>query len=314
MMKNKKYSFYETSIYDFTDKQSCVDNYITYMLARTQSMFKYNNLPDTIPQRNLELFLQTHGSCGIAKHQDKLYAFIGGFGGEPNVYYMPTIYTVSNPALKLSKNYTIDEDIVVIPNDSMYFGLLPMFKKYAIQLVENDISMNIADINSRIISLISASDDRTKASAEQYIKDITDGKLGVIADNSLINDDSIKAQVFGTGSASQTITNLIEYHQYIKASWFNDLGLNANYNMKRESLNSNESQLNDDMLLPLIDDMLNQRKIALDKVNKMFGTNITVELSSSWEDNQIELELEQENISEVSDNADSDTNVSELDN
>ena len=60
--------------------------------------------------------------------------------------------------------------------------------------------------------------------------------------------------------------------------------------------------------------MLNQRKIALDKVNEMFGTNITVELSSSWEDNQIELELEQENISEVSDNADSDTNVSELDN
>ena len=313
-MKNKKYSFYETSIYDFNDKQSCVDNYITYMLARTQSMFKYNNLPDTIPQRNLELFLQTHGSCGIAEHQDNLYAFIGGFGGEPNVYYMPTIYTVSNPALKLSKNYTIDEDIVVIPNDSMYFGLLPMFKKYATQLVENDISMNIADINSRIISLISASDDRTKASAEQYIKDITDGKLGVIADNSLTNDDSIKAQVFGTGTASQTITNLIEYHQYIKASWFNDLGLNANYNMKRESLNSNESQLNDDMLLPLIDDMLNQRKIALDKVNKMFGTNITVELSSSWEDNQIELELEQENISEVSDNADSNTNVSELDN
>lgn len=313
-MINKEYNFFESTVYNFTDKQSCVDNYITYMLARTQSMFKYINLPDTIPQRNLELFLQTHGSCGIAKYQDKLYAFIGGFGGEPNVYYMPTIYTVANPALNLSKNYTIDKDIIIIPNDSMYFGLLPMFRKYATQLVENDISMNIADINSRIISLISASDDRTKASAEQYIKDITDGKLGVIADNSLINDDSIKAQVFGTGTTSQTITNLIEYHQYIKASWFNDLGLNANYNMKRESLNSNESQLNDDMLLPLVDDMLNQRKLALDKVNNMFDTNISVELSSAWEDNKIELELEQVSISEDNDNADSDRNVSELDN
>ena len=66
--------------------------------------------------------------------------------------------------------------------------------------------------------------------------------------------------------------------------------------MKRESINSGESQLNNDALYPLIDDMLNSRKQAVDKVNKMFNTDISVELSSSWKDNKIELELCQQNL------------------
>ena len=66
--------------------------------------------------------------------------------------------------------------------------------------------------------------------------------------------------------------------------------------MKRESINSNEAQLNDDMLLPLIDDMLKNRQDALDKVNDMFGTDISVELNSAWEDNQIELDKAQETL------------------
>ena len=296
---SNEYKYYDGILiepYNFSDKKTSVNNYIKYMLARTQSMFKYDNLPDTIPQRMLELYLQSKGNCVITKVNGELYALVGGLGGEPDAYYRPTLYTVANPFLKFNKVLKINEDCVLIYNDSLMIGLMPMFSRYATQLVENDISMNIADINSRIISLISATDDRTRISAQQYLKDVTDGKLGIIADNSLINDNSIKAQVFGNSTSSDTIKNLIEYHQYIKASWFNDLGLNANYNMKREAINSSESALNDDALLPLIDDMLKCRKDAVDKINKMFGTNITVSLNSSWEDNVEELELEHENM------------------
>ena len=74
----------------------------------------------------------------------------------------------------------------------------------------------------------------------------------------------------------------------MKASLYNELGLQSNYNMKRESINSGESQLNEDMLHPLIDDMLRERQIALEKVNAMFGTNITVEFNSAWEINERE--------------------------
>ena len=284
--------------YSFYDKPRCANQHVSYMLNRTQSMFKWNGLPKTIPQRNLELMLQMNGNIGIASVDGLLYAFIGGLGGEPNPYYMPTLYTVANPSLKLSKNFVIDEDIIIIPNDSLYIGLLPMFERYAWAITETELSMIDANINSRIVSLLTASDDKTKASAEKYIEDIIAGKVGVIASEEFLG--GLKTQPYAN-TGHNVITDLIELEQYLKASWFNELGLNANYNMKRESINSGESQLNNDMLLPLIDDMLKQRQEGAEKVNDMFGTSITVELASSWEDNQEEIDkaLEEQTVDET---------------
>ncbi len=258
-------------------------------------MFRWDGLPDSIPQRSVELYLQINGNCAFAEWEGKLYAFTGGMGGEPNPYYMPTTYVVSNPALKMSKMYNIDEDCIVCPNDSLYIGLMPMLRKYATMLTEVELTTDIANVNSRIATLLSASDDRTKQAAEKYLVDLRDGKQGVIADKSLL-ENGIKAQPYAQTGYANMITNLIELQQYIKASLYNELGLNANYNMKRESLNSAESQLNNDALLPLVDDMLRQRQIAADKINKMFGTNIKVGLASAWEDNAQEIELEHDTM------------------
>ena len=269
-------------IYDFRKKDNSVSDYIGYMLSRTQSMFKYTGLPETIPQRSLELFLQTKGYIAFAEYSNDLYIFYGGLGGQPDVYYMPTEFIVANPALSFNKNLKIGKDCVIMSSDSLYMGLMPMFSKYASMLVENDISMRLVDINARIISLISAPDDRTKAAAREYLEDVEKGKLGVIAETAFL--DGVRVQPYASTGSSGRITDLIEYQQYLKAGWFNDLGLQSNYNMKRESINSNEAQLNEDSLLPLIDDMLNCRKKALEKVNLMFNTNISVELSSSWKE------------------------------
>lgn len=280
--------------FDFSDKSRCINQHISYMLNRTHSMFKWDGLPETIPVRSLELYLQTNGNVCFYKHNGELYVFTGGLGGEPDAYYMPTIYTIANPALKLSVNAKIGVDCVVIPNDSLYIGLLPMFSRYAAGMTETELSLQIATINSRIIDLISAPDDRTRASAEKFLQDVANGKLGVIAENAFL--DGVRAQPYGTTGNSNVLTNLIELEQYFKASWFNELGLNANYNMKRESLNSSESQLNNDALLPLVDDMLECRKRGIEQVNAMFGTEISVSLASSWEDNAQEIQREQENI------------------
>lgn len=282
------------SLYDFKDKVKSNSNLISYMLNRTQSMFKYEGLPDTISERVLELYLQINGNCCFYEVNNNLYVFTGGMGGELDVYYMPTIYTISNPALNISKSLKIDDECIVISNDSLYLGLMPLFNRYSTAMVENEISMQLASINARITSLISAGDDRTAKSAEKYLKDIADGKQGVIAENAFL--DGVKTQPYGNTANSNTLTNLIEYEQYLKAGWFNEIGLNANYNMKRESLNSAESQLNDDMLLPLIDDMLKCREIGIEKVNKKYGTNISVKLFSSWDDNQKEIDILQNSI------------------
>ena len=288
-------------LFDFKRKAANKRNQILYYLNRTQQMFKWENLPDTIPQRMIELYLQVNGHVGFYHYQDHLYCFRGALGGVPDEYYMPTIFTIANPALDLNVNAKIGEDCVVIPNDSLYIGLLPLLDRYVSLIAENDLSIDIGIINSRIIDLITATDDRSKKSAEKYLEDIQKGIPGVISSSEFL--EGIKAQPYGSTSVSNHLTNLIEMEQYLKASLWNELGLNANYNMKRESLNSAESQLNNDALLPLVDDMLKQRQEGAERINAMFGTDIRVDLASAWEDNQEEIDLEQEQLSDDTDPA-----------
>ena len=210
----KRYKYLHDIIckrYDIEDKDKCVNQFILYMFNRLQSMFQWEGLPETVPQRCLELYLQYYGHCCFTEYQDDLYVFYGGLGGEPDVYYMPTIYTVANPALNYSANLKINEDCVVIPNDSMYVGLYPILSRYAQQLTETELSIYIATINSRIVDLISAPDDRTRASAELYLEKVKAGKLGVMTENAFL--DGIRAQPYGNTGNSNNITNLIELLQ-----------------------------------------------------------------------------------------------------
>ena len=279
------------NILQFTDiilnKEKAIQNEIGYMLNRTQSMFHYENLPSTIPALELELILQTKGNAFITKHKNNLYVFSGNAGGELDEYYRPKIYTVTNPALKINSNYLIGVEGVLIKNDSLELGLLPLFSKYSLLLVENRISMRQAIINARVLSIIAAPDDRTKASADLFLKKLVDGEIAAIAETPFF--EGIKSHNV-TAGANRTISQLIESEQYLKASLFNEIGLDANYNMKRESISSNEAELNDDFLLPLVDDFINCRRQALKEINEMFNTEITVEFSSTWLTNQMENE------------------------
>lgn len=283
--------------YDFDKplpKGLIFDSYIRYYLARCQSMFKYNGLPDTIPQKWLEHYLMTNGSCVFIKNGDDLIVTTGGMGGLPDVYYIPTEYIVANPYVEQSarKTYKIGEDCVLIRNDTYSQGLIPLLTRYCSQLTENDLTMQTADILSRAMLTITATDTQTKESVEKWLLDLRKGKLSAIGElPAMVGNQDRTVNITPFREVSNTITNLIEYHQYLKASLYNELGLNANYNMKRESINSNESQLNDDMLHPLIDDMLARRREALEEVNAMFETNITVEFNSAWFVNEVEEDL-----------------------
>lgn len=308
--------------YVYNDKEKNIADYTGYFLSRMQSMFKYEGLPESMPQRNIELMLLCNGHICITEVNGVLYAFTGGLGGEPDVYYIPTIYTVANPALNFSKNLKIDEECIVIRNNTMYQSILPLLQRYISLLVENDISLTMATINSRIINILTACTDNTRESAEMYISKIIQGDLSIIGNTSIFDTSDLSLLQSNQGKTG-IITDLIELEQYTKASLYNELGLNANYNMKRESINSSESVLNDDMLLPLVDDMLRCRQECFDKVNDKYGTNIKVSLFSAWEDNEQEIDAKQEqleddkggdneDVSDIERQKDVITNISEL--
>ena len=290
--KDNLYLKYQEQI---KNKDKSVNGYIRKMLAITQAMFVYKGLPETLPQNNLENLLQTNGNVFVTEVEGKMYAFTGGLGGTPNAYNEATEYIVSNPYLQLNKSYKIDVEGVLIKNDSGANSLLPIFGKYGVLCSDTLLSLNTCSVLSRITMLISASDDKTKQSADDFITKILQGDFSVIGENAFFK--GVNLQSISTQSANQ-ITQLIELLQYFKASAFNEIGLNANYNLKRERLNTSEVQMNVDALNPYVDNMLQERKKAVDKINAMFGTEISVELASSWairkEENKTETEEENE--------------------
>lgn len=285
---DKRFSYlYPTSgagIWDYTDKTRHVQANVLYMLNRTSVMFKYHGLPDTLPARELERALQAGGFAVIADLEGNGLCAYGpmycGLGGEPDIYGNPTIATISNPVLNKSYNLRIGEECVLVRNDPAQMGLYPLLLKYCTMLHENEITMVMANVNRRVQAIISACDDATMESAKKFIIDLYAGKLSAIGEAKLF--DGLKVSpMASTGNAP--MKDLVEYEQYIKASMFNELGLSANYNMKRERFTRDEAITNNEALYPLVDAMLESRRDALEQVNEKYGTDITVELNSAWD-------------------------------
>lgn len=274
------------------DKEYILRNNIINMLNITTKIFKYENLPETINNKDLEIQLQV-GGYSIWKEVDgKLYTFLGGLGGEPNPYYLPTIATIANPALRFNGNFKIDDECVVMLNDHFYQGLMPMHNKFGSLLTEAEISLRYAIINSRIPALAEADNDRTFKSAENLFNKIENGEsFGVVGSREFF--DGLRTHEF---SKKSHIIDIIESIQYIKGSWFNASGLRSVFNMKREAINEAEAILNDDVLFPTLDVMLECRRLGLEKVNKKYNRNITVDYDSVWLNNfkreKISLEIE----------------------
>ena len=266
--------------YDYKAKQKNVRQLNEYMLAKTLSMFEYENLPATIPARELEKLLQRGGYAFISKAPDgALYAFTGGLGGEPDVYGNATTINIANTALKYNATLDVKKDGVLFYNDDMAAGLLAFYEKQNTLLAENEINMVVWGYNSRTQKLISAPDDKSKESAELYMKKIVDGELTVIGENALF--DGVKVQP-ANNSSGNGISQMIEYHQYIKSCLFNEVGLPSNFNMKKERLISSEIDQAEDSLFPLVYNMMENRIAAVNSINEMFGTDIKVGFGSVW--------------------------------
>lgn len=281
---------YGFRLYDFKNKDKALFNLISDMLKITLDMFKWEGLPSTIPERELELLLQLRGSCIVASHNSELYALGGNLSGECDAYYIPKYYIVANPWLKLEKTFERGVDCIFGTNDRMWTGLVSMMERYATQSLETDISLQIANIQERLHALVRCANDSEKVAFETLLNRLEKGDLAsaIVSDEWALND-GIGVMPYA-GDSHKTITELIELRQYIKASWFNELGLQANYNMKREAINSTEGQLNEDGLVPLVADMLECRQEFADGINDMFGTDISVELSGAWRARQKEFE------------------------
>lgn len=273
-----------------------VEYYMANMFNRTLMMFEWKNLPDNMDSFDMEKFTQLKGfTLFIYDEKDgsRYYVLEGSKYDNISWNYEATKSLIVNPALKgLEQKYEIGKNCVLIRNDYVCVGLYPVIEKNSIDIANTDVSIRYAQFNTRFKTLFTASDDNDKDSVDGIIENIWNG----LKPAAVVTNDLYKKSIEGiqySHSQNTDIKDLIELKQYQLAQFFIELGINANYNMKKESVSADEFRMNDDALMPLIDQMLACRKKACKQINELFGLNIDVELNSAW------LKIAKEVVNEV---------------
>lgn len=272
-------------------------NFHTYFKLLTNkclSLFKWENLPETVDERFLMTQLILNGKVCWFNHEGRLYALNGAPGGEPNVYYEPQTFIVANPIIG-SKTLTIrnrngsesidgldgvlmaltDIDYELTP--AAHGGLYGLIYQTAGLLADNISSLNVAQINGRAAVAFTADTEALAEAAEEVLKDIYGGKPYRVLSEDILN--KITATPLGSSGQNNTIMTLIEAHQYILASFYNEIGIAGQWNMKRERVNTAETELMTGSLDVSVYNMIKNLKAAVEKINELFGTDIKVELN-----------------------------------
>ena len=241
-------------------------------------MFLYTNLPDTLPIEEIEKILQLSGTGFITMIDEQLVILKGDYCYfEVDIYNRPYKINCYLPDKKIYKMFNIS-DGVIIKNDYLERGLLPIFKKWGYLINESELTLIIANRYKRMVKTFIANDDPTAESVRTYLTKVDNGESSVITSNILWDSIKIDGE-----TNTNTLHELIEYDNYIKSELYKEIGLYSNDNMKKERLISSEVENGMNSIYPLVDNMLNCRKQAIDEINKKFNTDISVEFTSSWE-------------------------------
>ena len=289
------FSGYRRRIDEYTLSE-LTDYYLGNMFNRTLMMFNWLNLPDKMTSFDMEKFTQLKGFTLFIydeKDDSRYYVLEGAKYDNITWNYEASKSLIVNPALTgLETKYEIGKNCILIRNDYLCVGLYPILEKNAIDIANTDVSIRYSQFNTRFKMLFTSDDDNTKDSINELIEQIWNGeKPTAIVSNDLYKK-SVEGIAYG-GVQNNDIKNLMELKQYQLAQFYIELGINANYNMKRESVSADEFRMNDDALMPLIDQMLECRKMACKQINDLFGLNIDVELNSAW------LKIAKEVVNEV---------------
>ena len=248
-----------------------------YLLNNALSIFRYEGLPDNVSAVDLEKSLLRNGKILFTKWHNEFYIFTFSETGKQNYLGEYTHYQVNNPYINCNEVFSND-DAVKIKNNDTAEPLTSLMGIYTELLTESYITLNIADINSRIPFFVSARDNATKNSAEIFLNQILNGKQGIIAEQPLFDSLNINPL-----TDHQNIQQIIELNKFYFSDYFQKIGLTNLYNNIHDRISATETEFTATSIYPYVDNMKRNRDIAVEKINAMFGLSITVEFSSSWD-------------------------------
>nr|DAI89903.1 MAG TPA: upper collar protein [Caudoviricetes sp.] len=268
--------------------------YYNRLLELAINMFEWKGLPTSVDERFLELTLV---SDGYAVYFDD--EVLGNLclqcmiGGNLDVYRIPierTAYATNGYQARLTA-----EDSVIIFNNYTHTNCLLDIEMYARRLYEIERTIDVNVIAQKTPLIIRADENQRLTLKNLYMQ--YDGNEPFIFGDKQLDMDGIKVLKTDAPYTADKL-NILKRQIWNEALTY--LGIENSNTEKKERLVSDEVTTNLGAVEAQRFCRLNARRQAADKINAMFGTNITVDYrQTTVERFEKETENEDEEKEEV---------------
>jgi hypothetical protein len=279
MKKKKNQSFHNTLMAN----GATYVQYYNRLMELSMSMFEWKNLPDTVDERYLELGLFSSG-CMVFFKDDVIgelalnMTYQGGFDiyGEPNRRRAYSRYNQFQTTLDKSNS-------VIIWNNMLRTNSALDVQMFAYRLYNLD---RIVDINANAqkTPVLITCDEKQKLTMKNLYMQY-EGNYPVIFGDSNLDIKSLSVLKTDAPFVSDKIYDL-------KVKIWNEaltyLGISNINTTKKERMITDEVIRNQGGTIASRYSRLESRRIAVKKINKMFGLNITVDYREDFQSTGIE--------------------------
>lgn len=290
------------NLYSVSDVTEGYNYWFWKLLNICLDVFEYNNLPSTLPAREIESNLMLTGHCFIFPKLGELVTAVTSIYGFDK-YYNPTKATYAQAVLGSNSNMNI-EDYAIIYNSSLKdnvlnikadSSLLTFIQRYSRQLADIESTINIYITNMRLTSIPVATNDNIKGSIKRFFDLLSLGKKEIVVDTPII--ESFRNIEIASHNTNDTLTDLLQCRDKILEMFYRDIGVKFRNN-KRANMTESEVESDNQVLLISLDDMLKSRERGIEEVNNKYGTNITVAINERFKVKEEVVANETERISE----------------
>ena len=270
--------------------------YFKTLTNKVAELIRLRDLEPRMDEQYIKEHLILDGRVCFTEFDGFLYALEGNMGGECDCYQVPSEFLIANKILgsKIVKVRHLNGDQSVEGLDGIVVGLTHidtelnsvsakglynLIYNYAGMLADNFVSLNCAQINSRVQVAYVADNVNLASSAETVLKDLYNGRPFKVLSQDILN--KLTVNPVAASGANNIIINLIEAHATILSDFWSELGIAYNSNRKRQYINNAEAAMDTGALNLNIDSIVNSIKSGLDRVNARFGTNISIEVDEN---------------------------------
>ena len=196
---------------------------------------------------------------------------------ELNIYYNPKVIRVYNQFIKEVKRGVIGVNAGIIKVMDDYYGLDDIVTRYAEMLAQCDRSVNVNLMNSNVTAFFQAESKKQADEIKEAYAKATSGAPFVAVNKDVMDGRTLEPMLPGV-AANFIADKLLGVRRGIINAFLTEIGIrNANFE-KRERLNSQEVEENNDETRAVISVIYDNIKSSMDKINEFSGLGLDVRM------------------------------------